>query len=208
MTCSGSNLQCKLSIHASSAFSGSTRRYGVYRYLFFMLQANFVKITWGHAVSMLVLALTPFCFQKSTAWQVHASISYIKCAVLWIYVCFYGCRGQAIIFLPCGFFYLLSSSSFFSFPRLISAVAQRMSTILLHIVWPECEFRMQVWNVLHAARWKYRMQKWRKNRHFGTFSQLCRALSLQIRYLSTVGKNLLNIDISLLHMSSWWTSAY
>jgi len=25
-----------------------------------------------------------------------------------------------------------------------------------------CEFRMQVWNVLHAARWKYRMQTWRK----------------------------------------------
>jgi len=24
---------------------------------------------------------------------------------------------------------------------------------------------MQVWNALHAARWKYRTQKWRKNRH-------------------------------------------
>jgi len=35
-----------------------------------------------------------------------------------------------IIFLPCGFFYL---SSFF-FPRLISAVADWMSTILLHMV--------------------------------------------------------------------------
>jgi len=40
--------------------------------------------------------------------------------------------GQAIIFLPCGFFYL---SSIF-FPRLISAVAEWMSTILLHLVWP------------------------------------------------------------------------
>jgi len=38
-----------------------------------------------------------------------------------------------IIFLPCGFFffYLLSF-----FPRLISAVAEWMSTILLRIVWP------------------------------------------------------------------------
>jgi len=34
-----------------------------------------------------------------------------------------------------------------------------MFTILPHIVWLQCEFRMQVWNVLHAARWKYRTQK-------------------------------------------------
>jgi len=27
------------------------------------------------------------------------------------------------------------------------------------MVWPWCEFRMQVWNLLHAARWKYRTQK-------------------------------------------------
>jgi len=36
--------------------------------------------------------------------------------------------GQAIIFSSCRFFYL--------FPRLISAVADRMSTILVHMVWP------------------------------------------------------------------------
>jgi len=38
--------------------------------------------------------------------------------------------GQTIIFLPCGFFL-----SFF-FSRLISAAADRMSTILPHMVWP------------------------------------------------------------------------
>jgi len=42
--------------------------------------------------------------------------------------------GQTIIFLPCDF-YLLSSSTFF-IPRLISAVADWMSTILPHMVWP------------------------------------------------------------------------
>jgi len=42
--------------------------------------------------------------------------------------------GQAIIFLPCGFFLLLILLSFF--PRLISAAADWMSTILLHMVWP------------------------------------------------------------------------
>jgi len=34
--------------------------------------------------------------------------------------------------------------SFFFFPRLISAAADWMSTILPHMVWPQCEFRMQV----------------------------------------------------------------
>jgi len=46
--------------------------------------------------------------------------------------------GRAAIMLGIG----PHSSSFF--PRLISAVAEWMSTILLHMVWPLCEFRMQV----------------------------------------------------------------
>ena len=42
--------------------------------------------------------------------------------------------GQTIIFLPCGFFFFFILSSFF--PRLISAVADWMSVILPHMVWP------------------------------------------------------------------------
>jgi len=57
--------------------------------------------------------------------------------------------------------WLLLSS--ISFPRLISAVADWMSAILPHMVWPYCIFKMQVWNVLHAARWKCRTQKIAKN---------------------------------------------
>ena len=54
----------------------------------------------------------------------------------------------------------LVSSSFFLlfFPRLNSAFADWMFTIL-HMVWPYCEFQMQVWNVLHATHWKYSTQK-------------------------------------------------
>ena len=63
-------------------------------------------------------------------------------------------RADHYIFIM--FLLLLLSSSFF--PRLISAVGDWMFTILWHMVWPECEFRMQVLNVLHAARWKYRTQ--------------------------------------------------
>jgi len=38
--------------------------------------------------------------------------------------------GQAIIFLPCGYYLSIF------FPRLISAAADWMSTILPHMVWP------------------------------------------------------------------------
>ena len=53
-----------------------------------------------------------------------------------------------ILWFTC--FYLLSSSIFF--PRLISAVAEWMSNILLHMVWPQCE--MQVGQVKLATRYR------------------------------------------------------
>jgi len=86
-----------------------------------------------HVASVLALdmpILAPFCFRKSTE-----SVCLIMAAL----------RSR------CGHysFILWFLLSFFSSPNL-----SRMSTILPHMVWPECEFRMQVWNVLHAARWK------------------------------------------------------
>jgi len=55
-------------------------------------------------------------------------------------------NGHTIIFWPCGFFFLSSSSICLSFPCLISAVADWVSTILLHMVWPwanlECRSEM------------------------------------------------------------------
>jgi len=44
------------------------------------------------------------------------------------------CNRGAIIFLPCSFFLSFYLLSFF--PRLISAAADWMSTILLHMAWP------------------------------------------------------------------------
>jgi len=35
-----------------------------------------------------------------------------------------------------------------------------------------------------------------KNRHLGTITQLCRAISSQLRHVSTIGKNLLSSNIS------------
>jgi len=67
------------------------------------------------------------------------------------------CNRGGIIFLSCDFFLLSSSFFFFSSPN--RSCTDWTSTILRHMVWPQCEFRMQVWNVLHAARWKCRTQK-------------------------------------------------
>ena len=51
-------------------------------------------------------------------------------------------RADHYIFM---LWFVLSSSFFFLFfPRLISAVGDWMFTILWHMVWPQCEFRMQV----------------------------------------------------------------
>jgi len=36
------------------------------------------------------------------------------------------------------------------------------------------------------------MQKLRKNRHLGTIAQLCWAMSLQLKHISTIGKNMFN----------------
>jgi len=49
---------------------------------------------------------------------------------------------------------------------------------------------MQVWNLLHVARWKCRMQKNAKSCHLRTIIQLCRAISSQLTHVSTIGKKL------------------
>jgi len=61
---------------------------------------------------------------------------------------------------------------------------------------------MQVWNVLQTARWKYRTHKKSpKICHLGTVAQLCRAVSLQLMHVSTVGKKLVKQQY-LIHVSS------
>jgi len=67
---------------------------------------------------------------------------------------------------------------------------------------------MQVWNALHAARCKYRTQKVAKNRHLGTIAQFCRAISSQLRHVSTIGKKLVKQQYLLHVLIIWWTSAH
>jgi len=54
---------------------------------------------------------------------------------------------------------------------------------------------MQVSNVLHTARWKYRTQKIAKNSPSGTIAQICPAMSSQLSHISTIRKKLLNSNI-------------
>ena len=93
----------------------------------------------------------------------------------------------ALWFLSC-IFYLS-----FYIPRLISAAADWMSTILLHMVWPWCEFRMHVSNLLHMARCIHRTQK---IRHFGTIAQFVGLYVRNEGMYRQPEKNLLNTNTS------------
>ena len=50
--------------------------------------------------------------------------------------------------------------------------------------------------MLHAARWKCRP----KNHHLGTIAQICRAISSQLKYVSTIGKKLVKQQMSAQNM--------
>ena len=65
-----------------------------------------------------------------------------------------------------------------------------MSTILAHIVWPSAnlECRSEMCCTRLAANTG--RKKVVKNHHLGTIQQLCRAISSQLRHVSTIGKKL------------------
>ena len=103
-------------------------------------------------------------------------------------------RVDHIYFHPVSFFFLLLL--LFLFPRLISAVGDWMSTILPHMVWRysanlECRSEMCcTWLAENTGR-----KNDAKDRHLGTVPQLCRAISSQLRHVSTIGKSLLSNNI-------------
>ena len=104
--------------------------------------------------------------------------------------------GQTIIFLPCSFFLLLLSSSiFFFFPRLISAA---VGCLPYFYTWHgpstnlECRSeRCCTWLAANAGP-----KKVAKNHHLGTISQICGAISSQLRHVSTIEKKLVNQQLT------------
>jgi len=113
----------------------------------------------------------------------------ILCLLLWPS---YGI-GQAIIFLPCGFFLL--SSVFFSSPNLSS------HSLDVYHTSSHCVALVQILNagLKSAARGSQEILD-AKNRHFGTIAQLCRVISLELRHASIIGKKFVKQQY-LLHMS-------
>jgi len=100
-----------------------------------------------------------------------------------------------IIFLPCGFFYLLSF--FFSSPNLI----RRRLDVCHTFTHGVALVRILDAGLKRAARCtrlapNTGRKKVAKNRHQGTIAQLCRAISSQLRHLSTIGKKLLSSNMS------------
>ena len=88
-------------------------------------------------------------------------------------------------------------SSFF--PRLFSAVWNRISTILLHMVWPSAnlECMPEMWCTRLARNIGCKNDS--KNRHLRTIAQIFRAVSSQLRHISIIKK--LVKQQYLLHMS-------
>ena len=77
---------------------------------------------------------------------------------------------------------------FFFFPRLISAAAHWMCTILRHVVWPSANLECR--SETYCARLAVNAgpKKSLKIGHLGTIAQLCRAISSLLRHVSTMGK--------------------
>jgi len=110
---------------------------------------SLATILWRELVTSLILVNRSYCIKTLARAQIHLPCLFPS---TWT-------RGAQyylwIIFLSCGFFFLLLFLAFSNPPR--SDVYHNYT----HDV--ALEFRMQVWNMLHAACWKYRTQKITKN---------------------------------------------
>jgi len=128
-------------------------------------------------------------------------------------------RGQSIIFLSCGFFFLLSLwspyaigqtiiflpcdfyiSSFFFFFSSPSLSGRRLD---VYHTWCGLSANLRCRSETCCMRLAGNSgrKKVAKNRHLGTIAQLCRAISSQLRHLSTSEKKLVKQRYAL-HMST------
>ena len=118
------------------------------------------------------------CFTATTVtvWEPFKNLLWLPCVA-----------DADIIFLPCGLFLRF-------FPRVISAVADWMSAILLHMVRfsANLECRSEIRCTRLAGNTGCNNDA--KNRHLRTIAQVCRAISSQLRHVLTIRKG--------------WTSAY
>jgi len=96
---------------------------------------------------------------------------------------------QAIIFSCCGFYLF--------FPRLISAVGDLGYLPYFH-TWCGLSVNLECRSQTCCTRLTENTvrKKSPKSRHLGTIPQLCRAITSQLRHISTIGKKILSLNIS------------
>ena len=95
--------------------------------------------------------------------------------------------GQTIIFSSCGFFFLSSFLSFFLLFSSPNLSRRRVDVCLPYLnTWCGLSANLRCRSE-RAARGSLKMQD-AKNRCLGTIAQLCRAISSQLRHISTIGK--------------------
>jgi len=151
---------------------------------------DLVKLLWCESPSAFFMSFT----------VVHRT-SFIECIVYFLFLLWlpYGI-WQAIIFLPCGFFFFLF------FPRLISAVC-----LPYFHTWCSLSANLGcrsetccTWLTENTER-----KKSPKNCQLGAITQLCQAISLQLRHVWTIGKKTCLTAISPPEVPTiWWTSAH
>ena len=154
------------------------------------------------AVKLIVQKFVPFpAVGQSACVILHCNYNFIavlKCTVQkgTVLVMAALCNRGAIIFLPCNFYFL---SSFFSSPNL-SGHRLHVYHTLTHGPSANLECRSETCCTRLAANRPTGRKKGAKNRHLGTIAQLRRAISSQLRHVSTIGKKLVKQQY-LLHMS-------
>jgi len=87
----------------------------------------------------------------------------------------------------CGHYIFILSFLLFFFPRLISAVAEIGCLPYFH-TWCGLSANLECRSETCCKRIAEIGLQDAKNRHLGTIAQLCRAISLQLRHVSTIGK--------------------
>jgi len=131
-----------------------------------------------------VLTLT-VTFVRPRFWNYFWLTIVFMCVFVFMYLVIMAalCNRGGIIFLPCSFF--PSIFFFLFFPRLISAEAGWMST-----TWcgPSANLECRSERCCTRLAADAGPKNVAKNRHLGTIPQLCRAISSQLRHISTIGK--------------------
>jgi len=136
------------------------------------------------------------CFSEYIVWCGSScslcmfSFSSVNCFTMILRVCVFfimaALHSRCRHYIFALWFLLLS----ILFPRLISAVGDWMCTILLHMVWPTENLGCRSETCCTRLAGNTGRKKSPKIRHLCTVAQFYRAISSQLRHISTVGKEL------------------